>query len=213
MNSPAPFPHEQFPAHVQGLDAGAPCERGAACQSLSHAENISPFSAMVCENHYPSPSSSRSQALASGPGPFFATSTGSSDKGLRFSLGKKANSGKIAANNKTNRGSKRCSSAKSLRGRLPLRCWRDASGMTFTAPDLARQPVPSLRKQPAATFLQARSSARVRVRFAMMSACASVTDFTAATCGVSPDHQPAGQRSGGLFHANSRGGSAHRALT
>lgn len=213
MKSPACISNRQIPAQMAGVAAMHSCNAGKPCQSVSQAESISPFSAMVCRNHYPSPSSARFFAKATEPGLFFADSMVFAGRSSKFCFGNCANQGKLDVIRNTTRGSQRCRSANYWWGWQPLSCWQDASGTIFNAPVSARPRARWSRKRPAATFLRARSSARARVRCAMMSECASVTDATAAARGTISFFQPAGRDSGGLFYATSRDGSARRAHT
>lgn len=213
MNPPAHSSNRQIPAQKLMMAARRSCNTGKACQSVPQAESISPFSAMVCRNHYPSPSSARFFAKATEPGLFFADCAGSAGHGRKLCFRNSANQGKLGVINNTTRGGQRCRSANYSWGPQPLSCWQDASGTIFSAPVSARPQVRWLRKRPAATFLQARSSARARVRCATMSACAFVTDTNAASRGISYVFQPAGTISGGLFYATLRDGSARRAHT
>ena len=217
MNPPVTILNRQIPAQNLSMVDWRSCDAGKPCQSRIQAVSISPLSAMVCRNHYPSPSSARFTALATEPGLFFAICTAFAANSGKFYFGNSVNHGKLVANNNTTRGSQRCRSANSSWGQQPLSCWQDASGTTYNAPVSARQRVRWSRKRPAATFLPVLSSARALVRCAMMSACAFVTDKIAASRGTVTSFQPAGFAPGGLFYANLheklRGGSARRAHT
>ena len=161
MNPPAHTSNRQNPAQMVDMVATHSCNAGKACQSKSQAESISPFSAMVCRNHYPSPSSARFTALATEPGLFFADCTSSAGQATKLCFGNPANQGKLGVINNTTRGSQKCRSANFSWGPQPLSCWQDASGTIFNAPVLARPQARWLRKRPAVTFLQARLSARI----------------------------------------------------
>lgn len=194
------------------LFSGA-CDHVSACQSPKHAGSISPLPVMVCRNHYPSPSSPRFGAFAFGSGGLFRRTNAYWSALCKKPFPTSWERCKLAGNTNTVRGSKKCSSKEYLQGRLPLLCWPDASGMIWNAPVSVQQLAQSSRQHQAVAFSQVLSSAQARVRFAMMSVCASVTDIFAAPRGVATSHIPAGTRSGGFFYANSRGGSAHRAIT
>lgn len=197
------------------------CERVVSCQHANHAGNTSPFSAMVCRNHYPSPSSTRFSALASEPGLFSRISrclSRAPSRGSRKKIfGVSRYQGTMTARINSERGSQKCSSQEFLQGPSPLFCWPGASGTTFSALGSAQPRVLSSQKRQAATFLPGRSSAQARVRFAMTSVSASATDLK--TSGFVSDEATEHNRpavtfvSGGLFYANARGGSAYRALT
>ncbi len=213
MNSPVAGMKWQIPAQIARVALGRSCMTGKALRCCFHTGNKSPFPVMVCRNHYPSPSSARFYAKASEPGPFSQKNWALDRAGQKFRFGFSAFDCKMGVNNNTTRGSLRCRSAKFPQGPSSLHCWPGASGTTCNAPVSARQRAPWSRKQPAATFLPARSSARARVRFATMLGLESVTDTGAAQRGATHCDKPAGMRSGGLFHAYSRGGSVHRAHT
>lgn len=197
------------------------CEHVVSCQHTNHAGNTSPFSAMVCRNHYPSPSSTRFSAFVSEPGLFSRISRRARRAPSRSPRKKifenSRNRGKMAARTISERGSQKCSSPEYLRGPSPLSCWPGVSGTTFSVLGLAQPRVLLSQRRQAATFLRGQSSVRAQGRFAMMSGSASATDLKIS--GFVSDEALKHKRpavtfwSGGLFYANVRGGSAHSALT
>ena len=199
MNSPVDRANRQIPAQTKGAVFLCACNAGDPCQSLNQAESKSPFSAMVCRNHYPSPSSARFVAQASGPGLFLSDLAVCRLQAKRFCFRNPVFRGRLVGNKNTTRGKHRCRSAKPSRGLSPFACWQDASGMTFNAPVSARRQAQWSRKRPAATFLPVQSSARAQVRCAMTLASNSVTDATAALGGLQITFQPAGRVPGGFF--------------
>ncbi|SMR83216.1 hypothetical protein SAMN04488030_3130 [Aliiroseovarius halocynthiae] len=222
MISPALDTNWQKTAQRRRTRPAGACVYVGSCQHVGHAEDKSPFSAMVCRNHYPSPSSTRFSAFASEPGLFSRI-----DRGWRLArhrsprknaLGRARIQGTMTATTTLlERGSQTCSTESSSQVRSSLPYWRDASGMTFSAPELAQPQVQWLHKQPVATFLPERSSVRALVRCATTLASASATDlnfFASALRGTSSQNRPAATtRSGGLFYVNQHGTGRCRALT
>lgn len=221
MNSPALYTNWQKTAQLDGACLAGACDCFGSCQHAKHAGNISPFSAMVCRNHYPSPSSTRSSALASGSGLFSC-----SDRGLRWAtsrmprkkrLGNTRYRGKMTVKTNPERGSHTCNTESLSQARSPLQLWQDASGTTFSAPALAQPRVRWSQKPPAATFLPEPSSARAQVRCAMTWASVSATDlnYSGSAQGGSITHNRPAEtiRSGGLFYVNLYGTFWRRAFT
>lgn len=216
MKRPALASHRRLLAQNLPLGGVRSCIARSAWQSEGQAGRISPLSVMVFENHYPSLSHTRFLRFGAKPGPFLNSLAGGgllgrwakAGRGLKYCFGFGRKTGKLVDIKKTTRGSQTCNSpdyVPPLRSRL---CWPGASGTTFSAPVLARQRGLLSPKPPAATCLPARSSARARVRFAMMSGCRLVTDVTSAPWGRQKIHKPAGSAPGGFFYAKSRGGFA-----
>ena len=231
MNLLGPLQNRQEPAQIAKSSSWASCIRSVACQSLTQASAQSPRFAVVRKSHYPSPSSPRFRTFWSEPG-FFCEGGATHERGAahdcarpvqrhQYRFANHDGLGTIGANNKTKRGSQKCklrksaqeSSQKSSWAPVRLRYWRDASGMTLNGRGPVRPPALWLRKQPVATCLPVRSSARARVRFATISASGSVTDLCTdsktvkknmwAAIGVPRLNMPArGLPSGGFFVAN-----------
>ncbi len=221
MNSPALNTNWQKTAQLDMTGLAGACVRHGSCQHVTHAENKSPFSAMVCRNHYPSPSSTRFSAFASEPGLFSPIDSRSRDAARRgsrkYALGILRKRGTMTVKTNSERGSHTCSTKSFSQGRLPLSCWRDASGTTFNAPVSAQRQAPWLQKPPAATFLPVRSSVRAQVRSAMTWASVSATDLKfsgSADSGSTTHNRPAETLGfGGLFYVNQRDTLPCRALT
>ncbi len=221
MNSPALYTNRQKTAQPDGVRLARGCDCFGSCQHANHAENISPFSAMVCRNHYPSPSSTRFSAFASEPGLFSRIDSSARHAMRRASrknaLGNTRYRGTMTARINSERGSHTCSTESFSSGRLPLPCWQDVSGMTFSVPALAQLQAQWSQKQPAATFLPGQSSVRAQVRCAMTSASVSATNLKfsgSAQSGSFTHNRPAETtRSGGLFYVNLRDASRCHALT
>ena len=227
MNSPALNTNWQNTAQPDMTRLDGACACHGSCQHVTHAESKSPFSAMVCRNHYPSPSSTRFSASASGSGLFSPIDRRSrrvqrSRHALRngsrkYALGTTRYQGTMTAKINSERGSHTCSTESFSWGRLPLPFWRDASGTTCSAPAWAQPRAQWSQKQPAATFLPVQSSVQAQVRFAMTWASVSATDLNSsgsAQRGPNTHNRPAETiRSGGLFYVNQRDTVQCRALT
>lgn len=221
MISPALYTNRQKTAQLDGACLAEACDYFGSCQHAKHAENTSPFSAMVCRNHYPSPSSTRFSALASEPGLFSPKNSLSCSaihrRSRKNALGNTRYRGRMTVKINTDKGSHKCSAKSFSRGRLPLPCWRDASGTIFSAPVSAQPRVQWSQKQPAATFLPVRSSVQAQVRCAMTWASVSATDlkFSGSASGGSITHNRPAETlgSGGLFYVNLRDTFWRRALT
>lgn len=225
MNLLGPLQNRQEPAQMAKASSLASCIGSVACQSLSQASAQSPRFAVVRKSHYPSPSSPRFRTFWSEPG-FFCDGTAAHDcarpiQPQQYRFANHDGLGTIGANNKTKRGSQKCKlrnsppkpAQKSSWAPVRLPYWRDVSGMTLNGRGPVRPPALWLRKQPVATCLLVRSSARAQVRFATISASGSVTDLCThsktvkktmwAAIGVPRLNMPArGLPSGGFFVAN-----------
>ncbi len=221
MNSPALNTNWQKTAQPDATRLEGSCAGRRSCQHDTHAESKSPFSAMVCRNHYPSPSSTRFSAFASEPGLFSPGASRSHDarrRGSRkFDLGTLCKRGRMTARNHSERGSLTCSTNRLSQGRLPLPCWQDASGTTLNAPVSVRRQVPWSQVQPMAVFSPEPSSAQAQVRCATTWASVSATDLKfsgSADSGSSTHNRPAETFGfGGLFYVNQRDTLPCRALT
>lgn len=227
MNLLGPLQNRQEPAQMAKPAPLGSCIRSGACQSLNQASAQSPRFAVVRKSHYPSPSSPRFRTFWSEPGLFFAALLRGAWSGhARFGAGPRNRSrfpfancdslGIVVANKKTTRGCRKCKLQKSFWAPVRLSRWRDANGMILSARALVPPQGPSLRQPPMATCLQAQSSVRALVRFAMTSVWASATDHCTVTktvnknmwsaLGVPRLNMPArGLPSGGFFVANALG--------
>ena len=221
MNSPALNTNWQKTAQLDMTCLVGACLGHGSCQHVTHAESKSPFSAMVCRNHYPSPSSTRFSAFASEPGLFSPIDSCARDamrRGSRnYALGTPRKRGTMAARNHSERGSHTCNTERLSQGRLPLPCWQDASGTTLNAPVSVRRQVPWSQVQPMAVFSPEPSSVQAQVRCAMTSVSRSATDLNfsgSAHRGSTTHNRPAETLGfGGLFYVNQRDTVQCRALT
>mgnify|MGYP007014084560 CR=1 FL=1 len=192
MNLLGPLQNRQEPAQMAKTSPWGSCIGPVACQSLSQANAQSPRFAVVRKSHYPSPSSPRFRTFWSEPG-FFCEGAAAHDcarkiQPQQYRFANHDGLGTIGGNNKTIRGSQKCklqksaqkssqkSAQKSSGAPVRLAYWRDASGMTLNGRGPVRPPALWLHKQPVATCLPVRSSARAQVRFATILASGSVTN-------------------------------------
>ena len=221
MNSPALNTNWQKTAQPDATRLEGACASHGSCQHDTHAESKSPFSAMVCRNHYPSPSSTRFSAFASEPGLFSPIDSCARDamrRGSRnYALGTPRKRGTMAARNHSERGSHTCNTERLSQGRLPLPCWQDASGTILNAPVPAQQQALWSQVQPVAVFSPEPSSVLVRGRCATTWASVSATDLKfsgSAHRGSSTHDRPAETFGfGRLFYVNQRDTAQCRALT